>query len=655
MLEEVRITGLGVIDDAVLELSPGFNVVTGETGAGKTMVVSGLGLLFGGRADPARVRPGAERANVEGRLSVDADGVVARQVNEAGGDLDDDGGTLILSRSVSAEGRSRAYAGGRSVPVSLLTYLADDLVAVHGQSDQQQLLKPGRQREALDRFAGSDLAKLLTAYQRAYHRHREVRDELDELTARARERQREAEDLRLGLAEIEQAEPAEGEDIELLAEEQRLSHADALHTAATSAHETLLGDPSSGSYDTPDAVTLLGLARQALEAASHHDAALAALGTRVSEAAYLVSDVAADLASYAQSVEADPVRLAAVQERRAELGRLIRKFGEAAATLPGGTPAAGETPVPGGTAAAGEADGAPDTAGTAGVDETAAPEAADPDGTPTAQEPAGPAVGVAAVLLWAKRASARLMELEGDDDRITGLAEEEAALAAEVGELSGQLTAARTEAAERFAGDVTAELTALAMPHARVTVAVTPLREPGPYGADDIEVRLAAHPGAPALPLHKGASGGELSRVMLAIEVVFAGADPVPTFVFDEVDAGVGGKAAVEVGRRLARLASRAQVIVVTHLPQVAAFADTHLMVERADDGSVTRSGVARLDTGARVRELSRMLAGLEDSEFGRAHAEELLAAAAAEREGRPAASADPRQPGRHERQPGTG
>ncbi len=659
MLEEVRITGLGVIDDAVLELSPGFNVVTGETGAGKTMVVSGLGLLFGGRGDPARVRPGAERANVEGRLSVDADGAVARQVNEAGGDLDDDGGTLILSRSVSAEGRSRAYAGGRSVPVSLLTYLADDLVAVHGQSDQQQLLKPGRQREALDRFAGADLAKLLTAYQRSYHRHREVRDELDELTTRARQRQREAEDLRLGLAEIEQAEPAEGEDIELLAEEQRLSHADALHTAATSAHEALLGDPSSGSYETPDAVTLLGIARQALEVASHHDAALAALGTRVSEAAYLVSDVAADLASYAQSVEADPVRLAAVQERRAELGRLIRKFGEAAATLPGGTPAAGETadgaPVPDGTAAANGADGAPETAGTADADETAAPEAAQPDGTPAAQERAGPAVGVAAVLLWAKRASARLLELEGDDDRIAGLAEEEAALAAEVGELSGQLTAARTEAAERFAADVTAELTALAMPHARVTVAVTPLREPGLYGADDIEVRLAAHPGAPALPLHKGASGGELSRVMLAIEVVFAGADPVPTFVFDEVDAGVGGKAAVEVGRRLARLASRAQVIVVTHLPQVAAFADTHLMVERADDGSVTRSGVARLDTGGRVRELSRMLAGLEDSEFGRAHAEELLAAAAAEREGRPAASADPRQPGRHERSAGTG
>jgi DNA repair protein RecN (Recombination protein N) len=602
MLEEVRITGLGVIDDAVLELSPGFNVVTGETGAGKTMVVSGLGLLFGGRADPSRVRPAAERASVEGRLSVAADGAVARQVNEAGGDLDDDGAALILSRSVSAEGRSRAHAGGRSVPVSLLISLADDLVAVHGQADQQQLLKPGRQREALDRFAGADLAALLASYQRVYQRHRDVRAELDQLTSQAREREREADDLRRGLAEIEQAEPAEGEDVDLLADEQRLSHADALHAAATTAHEALLGDPSSGQYDTADAVTLLGAARQALEAAAHHDTAISALGARVSEAAYLVSDVAADLASYVQSVEADPVRLAAVQERRATLGRLIRLYGA-------------ESPAPAGAG------------GPAG-----AAASAEPAGTPSSLPDGQTTGGVAAVLAWAKRASARLAELEGDDDRIATLADEEASLAAEVGRLAGELSAARKEAADKFADDVSAELTALAMPHARLTVAVTPLGEPGPYGADEIEIRLAAHPGAPALPLHKGASGGELSRVMLAIEVVFAGADPVPTFVFDEVDAGVGGKAAVEIGRRLARLARLAQVIVVTHLPQVAAYADTHLVVEKADDGSVTRSGVTRLDRPGRVRELSRMLAGLEDSEFGRAHAEELLAAAAAER-----------------------
>ena len=247
--------------------------------------------------------------------------------------------------------------------------------------------------------------------------------------------------------------------------------------------------------------------------------------------------------------------------------------------------------------------------------------------------PGSPAGGdLAAVLGWAKQAAARLGELDGDDDRIAGLAAEVDRLAAEMATLAGELTALRTEAAERFAAEVTTELAALAMPHAQITVAVIAQQEFGPHGADDVEIRLAAHPGAPALPLAKGASGGELSRVMLAIEVVFAGADPVPTFVFDEVDAGVGGKAAVEIGRRLARLARLAQVIVVTHLPQVAAYADNHLVVRKADDGSVTRSGVTRLDDAGRVTELSRMLAGLEDSAFGRAHAGELLSAAAAER-----------------------
>ena len=357
MLEEVRITGLGVIDDAVLELSPGFTVVTGETGAGKTMVVTGLGLMFGGRADPARVRPGTDRATVEGRLRVDPDGRVAEQVAEAGGELDDDGATLLISRSVSAEGRSRAYAGGHSVPVSLLTYLADDLVAVHGQADQQQLLRAGRQREALDRFGGPALAAAAAGYQRVYQRHREVSVELAELTSLARERAQEADDLRRGLTEIERLEPVEGEDVELRTEEDRLANADALHSAATVAHDALLGDPASGSYDLPDAVSLLGTASQALEAVASHDPALAGLAARLSEASYLVSDAGAELASYLQSVEADPVRLAAVQERRAELTRLIRAYGQAAPAA--AAPAAGHgRDGPGGLDGDGLGDGA---------------------------------------------------------------------------------------------------------------------------------------------------------------------------------------------------------------------------------------------------------------------------------------------------------
>ncbi|MFC6887283.1 DNA repair protein RecN [Actinomadura yumaensis] len=565
MVDEVRIQGLGVIDEAVLDLSPGFNVVTGETGAGKTMVVTSLGLLFGGRADPQRVRPGAGKATIEGRLVVDAGGRVVERVEEAGGELDD--GMLIVTRSVSAEGRSRAFLGGRSVPVSLLINLADDLVAVHGQSDQQRLLQAGRQRGALDRYAGGALTKPMRAYTRAYQRHRQVTALLEELTTRSRERSQEAELLRFGLEEIEKVDPKPGEDAELAAEEERLGHADALRGAADAAHEALLGDPAAA-FEAANVVSLLGTARNALDAVRDHDPELAGLADRLAEAGYLVSDVGTDLASYAESVDADPARLAAVQERRAELTALTRKHGE---TIDG-------------------------------------------------------------VLEWARRSAARLTELEGDDGRIEELTAEHAELTERLAAEAAELSAVRARAAERFSAAVTAELTALAMPHARVEVTVAQTGEYGPHGADEVEVRLAPHPGAPPLPLHKGASGGELSRVMLAIEVVFAGADPVPTFVFDEVDAGVGGKAAVEIGRRLARLARNAQVIVVTHLPQVAAFADQHLLVEKSDDGTVTRSGVTALDREGRVRELSRMLAGLEDSELGRAHAEELLELAAEER-----------------------
>ena len=631
MLEEVRITGLGVIEDAVLEFSSGFTVVTGETGAGKTMIVTGLGLMFGGRADPARVRPGADRATVEGRLRVEADGPVARQVLDAGGELDDDGRTLIVSRSVSAEGRSRAYAGGRGAPVSLLIGLADDLVAVHGQADQQQLLRTARQRQALDEFAGPALSAVMADYQRAYTRHREVRAELTQLTARARERAAEAEDLRRALEEIERVEPVAGEDTTLLAEEERLGNADALHAAATTAHGALLGDPSDGSYQGSDAVTLLGIARQVLDGVAAHDPDLASLAGRLTEVTYLASDIAADLASYVESLDSDPARLAAVQERRAELTRLIRAYG-------------GRVPVPGPAGQLAAKEGGPAVAdqptaeegAPAVTDQPAATGAVDLNAPGAGAPPAhaAPAVpGLASVLAWAQQAQHRLAELSGDDDRIGTLGDEEARLAETVRDLGGKLTSLRKDAAERFSAAVTAELTALAMPHAKITVAVIAQDEFGPHGADEVEIRLSAHPGAPSLPLAKGASGGELSRVMLAIEVVFAGADPVPTFVFDEVDAGVGGKAAVEIGRRLARLARRAQVIVVTHLPQVAAFADSHLVVEKASDGSVISSGITQLDDEGRVRELSRMLAGLEDSEFGRAHAGELLAAAGAERE----------------------
>ncbi|MER6536649.1 DNA repair protein RecN [Streptomyces sp. 900105755] len=572
----MRIRSLGVIDDAVVELSPGFTAVTGETGAGKTMVVTSLGLLLGGRADPALVRIGSEKAVVEGRVTVPEGASAALRAEEAGAELDD--GALLISRTVSAEGRSRAHLGGRSVPVGLLADLADDLVAVHGQTDQQGLLKLSRQRQALDRYAGDGVAVPLAKYGEAYRRLRAVAVELEEIVTRARERAQEADMLRYGLDEIAGVDPRAGEDVELAEEAERLGHAEALSSAATAAHSALAGNPEDP--EGIDAATLVAGAHRALEAVRSHDPALAALADRIGEVGILLGDVAGELAGYADDLDADPLRLAAVEERRAALTALTRKYGE----------------------------------------------------------------NIDAVLAWAEQGAARLTELDGDDERIDELTAERDALRTELGGLAQALTDARTEAAERFASAVTAELGSLAMPHARVSFAIRQTEDPegvevggravayGPSGADEVELLLAPHPGAPPRPIAKGASGGELSRVMLAVEVVFAGTDPVPTYLFDEVDAGVGGKAAVEIGRRLAKLARSAQVVVVTHLPQVAAFADRQLLVEKTNDGSVTRSGVKVLEGEERVRELSRMLAGQEDSETARAHAEELLATARADR-----------------------
>ncbi|MCW2680017.1 MAG: recN [Frankiales bacterium] len=576
MLEEMRIRGLGVIDDAVLQLGPGLTVVTGETGAGKTMVVQGLSLLFGGRSDAGRVRPGAERALVEGRLLLPADHAAVARATDAGAELDDD--ALLVSRSVGSDGRSRAHLGGRSVPVGVLGELGEQVMALHGQSDQQRLLKPAQQRGALDRYAGEPVVALRERFAADWARWRDVRATLEQLRAEAAERDREAELLRLGLAEVEAAEPLVGEDLALVAEIERLANADDLRAAAATASQALTGDESA--LDAEDALTLVTAARRALEGAAGHDAQLGALAGRLAELGHLVTDVALELSSYLASVDADPVRLSVAQERLAVLTALVRRHG---------------------------------------VDD------------------------LDAVLAWAARASDRLLELDGADDRIAALEDQDAALEASLGTLAQQLSSARSKAATRFGKAVSAELTDLAMPHAKVSALVTQREDPDGLpvgerrlaasvdGVDDVELLLEPHPGAPARALQKGASGGELSRVMLAVEVVFAGSDPVPLMVFDEVDAGVGGRAAVEVGRRLARLARDHQVVVVTHLPQVAAFADRHLQVIKASDGSVTRSGVVTLDDAERVAELSRMLAGV-DTGLARGHAEELLAAAALDR-----------------------
>jgi len=570
VLEELRIQGLGVIEDAVLPLSPGLTVLTGETGAGKTMVVQGLALLFGGRADAGRVRPDVGRAVVEGRLLLAGDHPAVVRCLDAGGELDD--GALLLSRAVGADGRSRAHVGGRSVPVGVLADVGEDVLALHGQNDQQRLLQPARQRAALDRFAGPDVVALREAFGGLWARLRDVRATVAQLEAAAEERHREAELLRIGLAELEALAPEPGEQTALETEIERLAHADGLGSAAGTSQQLLTGDDAG---EATDALQLVVAVQRQLDAVAAHDPALAALAARAREVGVLVTDLAQDLAAYAAGVEVDPARLQSAQQRLAGLLAVVRRLG---------------------------------------------------------------VTDLEAVLAWAAGAQQRLLLLEGTDDQVSALRTEEAALAEQLADLGSRLTSAREAAADRFGTAVTAELVQLAMPHAEVVAAVAQreaadglrvgdrVLQAGPDGLDEVELLLVPHRGAPARPLGKGASGGELSRVMLAVEVVFAGADPVPVMVFDEVDAGVGGAAAVEIGRRLARLAADHQVLVVTHLPQVAAFADSHLRVVKTDEGgAVTRGGVELLDDEARVGELSRMLAGL-DSGLARAHAEELLA-----------------------------
>lgn len=577
VLAEMRIQGLGVIDDATLELHPGLTVVTGETGAGKTMVVTGLHLLGGGRADASRVRAGASRAVVEGRFEMVADSPAALVAQEAGAEPDEDG-SLIAARSVSPEGRSRAHLGGRTVPNTVLSELAEQALAVHGQNSQLRLLRPGEQRAALDLFAGTSVAEPLSEYQRVRDEWVETIRELTERSERSRELAREADLLRHGLSEIDAVKPEPGEDKSLVDEARRLADADQLRATASAALAALSGDPD-GEDDAATAMGLLGDARRRLAAAD--DPALRELEPRLAEAAAVLSDVGAEIGGYLGRLEDDPARLEQVLARQAELKQLTKKY------------------------------------------------AADIDG----------------VLDWAAEARERLSGMDTSEEALAALAARRDELASELVRHAKRLSEARSEAAGRLADAVTRELGGLAMAQARIEVVVQPretddsdtyaldlgdrLVHAGAEGIDEVELRLIAHSGAPALPIHKGASGGELSRVMLALEVVLADADTVPTLVFDEVDAGVGGRAAVEIGRRLARLARTHQVVVVTHLPQVAAYADRHLVVDKGSgDAGLTRSDVRTVDDGQRVVELARMLAGLESTETGRAHAEELLATA---------------------------
>jgi DNA repair protein RecN (Recombination protein N) len=560
MITELRIADLGVINDATICPHPGLTVVTGETGAGKTMIISGLGLLLGGRADPRSVRRGSERARVEGRFKIENPEQL-QQVNDAGGELDDD--ELIVARHLTSAGRSRAYLGGAQVPASVCAEMTATLVRIHGQAEQERLTGADRQRQLLDRFAGAPALEPLARYSVLWAEDHAVRAELGQLRTESQRRAREIDLLRFGLDEIERIAPAPGEDVALAAETVRLQSADDLRDSAQAAVHALAGpDDEAGG-----ALAMLSAARKVFDAAVSRDPAAMRLGERLADVGIQLSDVTADLARYLDSLESEPGRLEQIAERRAQLNTLTRKYG-------------------------------------ASCDE---------------------------VLQWAAESAVRLTQLEQSDDRIATLERRVEELKAELTSLAAEIGAARRKAATKFSELVLAELAALAMPHARLNFDVTSA-DLGPSGADRVDLMSSANPGREVRSLGRVASGGELSRVRLALEVVLAADHEAVTLVFDEVDAGVGGKVAVEVGRRLARLSQHTQVIVVTHLAQVAAFADRHYVVVKADDGQVTISGVVQVADDDRAIELARMMAGLDTTESALAHAGELVELAASAR-----------------------
>jgi DNA repair protein RecN (Recombination protein N) len=549
VLEELHIRDVGVIEEVTLALAPGLNVLTGETGAGKTMVVAALELLLGARADADQIRAGRPAALVEGRLRPPPEG--------AGEWIDDGDDELVVSREVAAgEGsRSRARLGGRMAPASALARILGAVVEIHGQQDSARLAQSGTQRTLLDRSGGPALQGALEAYQAVHGRWQQVRDEALELRAGERDRARELDRLRFELAEIDGVAPEPGEDARLDEELRRLEHVEGLTAAGSAAAQALTGD--GGARDA------LGAAVAALRAVEGVDPALEVLRERVEGVAAESQDLGMELSAYTEGLDLDPATLEQLRERRAALGGLMRKYG--------------------------------------------------PD--------------AAAVVAYAEEARGRVAALAGGDERLEALESQVQALEKELVDAAEVLREERRAAGERLAAAVRGHLGELAMIDARMEVAVEPA-DPGADGADRVIFMLAANAGEPPLPLGKSASGGERSRVALALRLALADADDTPVLVFDEVDAGIGGTTALAVGRKLARLARGRQVLCVTHLAQLAAFADTHFVVAKQTVGGRTIASVQALSEAERVGELSRMLSGTPDSTAAAEHAAELRASA---------------------------
>lgn len=573
MLSDITIHNLGVIPSASLELSEGLTVLTGETGAGKTMVVTGLRLLAGGRAEAQRVRSGSSQAVVEGRFLLDSvapeSAEMARAVVSAAGGALDENGEVIVSRTVCAQGRSRAHLGGRSVPAASLVEFSKEVLTIHGQNDQLRLLNSDRQRDALDRFS-QKISALMTVYSEAYRAWKNLSKDLQERQASKRELAQEVDRLEFAIREISEVDPQPGEEADLLVQIARLQDVDDLRAQAVGALSVIDGAAGVEGYATCDssdadaASDLIGQALSSVRVSS--DPTLQGVSQQLEAVTSILMEVSAQLGGFLDELPADPQMLDKLLQRQQALKQLTRKY------------------------------------------------ASDIDG----------------VIKWKLKAEQKLESIDVSPEALDQLKKETALAERKMNDAGMALRAARIEAAQELSNAVTKELHGLAMPKAMFSVVVHPT-EPQPSGFDEVEFCLAPNNATDPRPLASSASGGELSRVMLALEVILSAGQHGNTLVFDEVDAGVGGRAAVEIGRRLARLAQNNQVIVVTHLPQVAAYADTHLHVAKDVGESTVTSGVEKLSEERRVEDLARMLAGLEDTDTGRAHARELFEKAQAE------------------------
>ena len=557
-LNEISISGIGVIEKSNLEFGPGLTVITGETGAGKTMVLTALNLVLGGKADSALVRHGQERAVANATFNIPTE--FASRFDEKG--IISEDGELILTRTVNKDGKSKAVASGSAVSASALQEIAEELVMVHGQAASQTLTKASKHLELLDLFAGTSLEK----FQNALDATNELAKRIKAMKSAGKERERKLEALREFSSAMKKVKPQAGELQEVNDEISRLNSVEGLTSTAGSASAILESDEAG-------VLTQLGTARKALEKATSLDPSLSEISDQLNEAFYEVQDIAANLAGYLSDLAADPTRLEYLQQRKAELNSFIKRHS-----------------------------------------------------TSTSSDSN---VALHELIELGANLDNEIADLEGGDDRIAQLEKELKELQNAALKEATAISKVRIEAAAKLSNAASEEIHALSMPNTNLVVDVksgATFNELTATGYDDVNFYLQTHKDAPLVSIAKGASGGELSRVALAIEVVIAMKEEIGTYIFDEVDAGVGGKAAIEVGRRLKALSKIAQVIVVTHLPQVAAWGDTHFVVLKDESGSVTLSQVRKVSSDERIEEIARMLAGHEDSDSARKHAEELLA-----------------------------